>query len=314
LTLALEAISIRLRFSGDATGNDARREAERDRIRWLEESFGALWGEMGAVAEAFALARADAGDVDGAIAWGTQAVAAADGSASFRAVEQLGRNLARRGVRRPTRAEAHADIDAAIDRLERLVALQPTPEREAALGGAYKRLVLVEERFGFGETKLGSRSPDALRAMAVHYGRAEALAREDAQGDVHYPAKNALGAELRIAFLEGRPMELALDRQQAVRDSLERTSRDRPDFWSAVGTIELGLLAAVAARRLAETEADLLDAFSALQERIASPVLWDSVFANARFTLAPYVGIASPAERKAGEALLGALAAMAKTG
>jgi CHAT domain-containing protein len=159
LTLALETISIRLRFSGDTTGHEARREAERDRIRWLEESFGALWGEMGAVAEAFALARADAGDLDGAIGWGTQAVEAADGSASFRAVEQLGRNLARRGARRATRAEAHADIDAAIDRLERLVALQPTPEREAALGGAYKRLVLVEERFGFGETTPGRGAP-----------------------------------------------------------------------------------------------------------------------------------------------------------
>ena len=314
LTLALETISTGLRFSNDTTGSEARRQSERDRIRWLEDTFGTLWGAMGAVAEAFAVACADAGDLDGAIAWGARAVEAADGSASFRAAEQLGRNLARRGAQAGSHDAALADIDAGIARLERLVALQATAEREAALGGAHKRLVLVEERFGVDPRSPGSRTEAALRAMALHYGRAEALARADAAGDVHYPAKNARGAELRIAFLAGRPVELALEREQAVRDSLARTSRERPDFWTAVGTIELGLLAAVAARRLAETEEDLLEAFGSLQERIASPVLWDSVLADARFTLAPYVGVASAAERKAGEALLGALAAMAEAG
>src|SRR6185436_4797885 len=71
LTLALETISIQLRFGGDV--DPARQkiiaQAQRDKIRFLEEKFAALWGRMGAVAEAFGLAYADARDVDKAIDW-----------------------------------------------------------------------------------------------------------------------------------------------------------------------------------------------------------------------------------------------------
>ena len=66
LTLALETISIRLRFGGD----DPKRrqgveQAQRDKIRYLEAKFAPLWGRMGAVAEAFGLAYADARDRQG---------------------------------------------------------------------------------------------------------------------------------------------------------------------------------------------------------------------------------------------------------
>jgi len=39
--------------------------------------------------------------------------------------------------------------------------------------------------------------------------------------------------------------------------------------------------------------------------------MWDSVHTEARFTLEPYLGIASAAEKAAATALLGALKAMA---
>jgi hypothetical protein len=39
--------------------------------------------------------------------------------------------------------------------------------------------------------------------------------------------------------------------------------------------------------------------------------MWDSVHSEARFTLEPYLGIASVAEQRAARALLDALAAMA---
>ncbi|HZW76268.1 MAG TPA: CHAT domain-containing protein, partial [Caldimonas sp.] len=62
LALALETISIQLRFGGDV--DPARQkiaaQAQRDKIRFLEEKFAWLWGTMGAVAEAFGLAYADA--------------------------------------------------------------------------------------------------------------------------------------------------------------------------------------------------------------------------------------------------------------
>ncbi|HEY4958480.1 MAG TPA: CHAT domain-containing protein, partial [Caldimonas sp.] len=147
LTLALETISIRLRFGGDDP--ERRRsveQAQRDKISFLEAKFAPLWGRMGAVAEAFGLAFADARAVDKAIEWYRGAVSADDGSASFKAAEELGNQLARRGESRSDPAAARKDIDEAIARLQKLVEIQPTSEREALLGSAYKRLVMVEGR------------------------------------------------------------------------------------------------------------------------------------------------------------------------
>jgi hypothetical protein len=45
---------------------------------------------------------------------------------------------------------------------------------------------------------------------------------------------------------------------------------------------------------------------------VPAPDMWDSVHAEARFTLEPYRNIASVAEKKAASALLDALQAMAK--
>ena len=169
LALALENISIRLRFGGDESKGDASRQGQRDRIRYLESTFAPLWGAMGAVAEAFALAFADARDLDKAVAWYRTAVAAADGSASFRAAEQLGNQLARRGEASADALAGRRDIEEGIAVLSALVAVQTTAERESLLGAAWKRMVMLEGR--------GPASVAALRAMALHYGNAERLAR-----------------------------------------------------------------------------------------------------------------------------------------
>ncbi|HSC64497.1 MAG TPA: CHAT domain-containing protein [Caldimonas sp.] len=329
LTLALETISIRLRFGGD---DPARRkgveQAQRDKIRFLEEKFAPLWGRMGAVAEAFGLAWADARDPDKAIDWYRSAVEAADGSASFKAAEELANQLARRGEARADLAAGRRDVEEAIARLGKLVAVQTTAEREALLGSAYKRLVMIEGRQVQaaalpGKTAKGRKRGkavaaaatadrlDALREMARHYGNAEKLAREANADNLFYPAKNGISAELRLAFLERRPAELAVDRMRAVQESLARAASERPDFWSVVGQIELRVLVAVAAQRLAGESAALIAEFSDLKARVPARTMWDSVHSEARFTLEPYLGIASPAEKKAASALLDALAAMA---
>jgi hypothetical protein len=150
--------------------------------------------------------------------------------------------------------------------------------------------------------------------MALHYGNAERLARESGAYDLFYPAKNGISAELRLAFLERRPAELALERIEAVRESLERAANERPDFWSVVGQIELRVLTALAARQLAASTPALVDAFGNLKARVPAPGMWDSVHAEARFTLEPYRGVASAAEKKAASALLDALQAMAAAG
>ncbi len=83
LTLALETLAIRSQFQGAAAA------AQRDKVRFLEARFAPLWGDMGAVAEAFAVAWHAAGDRGNALRWYQRAVAAADGSATMRAVAQL---------------------------------------------------------------------------------------------------------------------------------------------------------------------------------------------------------------------------------
>ncbi|HZV92477.1 MAG TPA: CHAT domain-containing protein, partial [Caldimonas sp.] len=322
LALALETIAVRLGFEGDGARSEGWLQAQRDRIRYLESSFAPLWGEMGAVAEAFGLAFAEARDLDKAIEWYRRAVAAADGSASFRAAEQLGNQLARRGEAAADPAQGRVDIEEAIGRLQRLVGVQATVEREALLGSAYKRLVMNEARSlqtsGATNGRKRKASPRvsaerlvALRAMARHYGNAERLARAGDVDNLFYPAKNGMSAELRLAFLERRPTELALDRIEAVRESLDRAATERPDFWSVVGQIELRLLVALAARQLAPIADSLVDAFGKLKARVPSPAMWDSVHAEARFTLEPYGRVAVPAEKRAAATLLAALKAMA---
>jgi hypothetical protein len=147
----------------------------------------------------------------------------------------------------------------------------------------------------------------ALRAMVLHYGNAERLARESDADNLFYPAKNGISAELRLAFLERRAAELAVDRIEGVRESLARTATERPDFWSVVGQIELRVLTALAARQLAAAAPALVDAFRNLKARVPAPGMRDSVHSEARFTLEPYRSIAPFAEKKAATALLDAL-------
>jgi CHAT domain-containing protein len=326
LALALETIAVRLRFGGeDPAQQKILAQVQRDKIRFLEEKFGPLWGACGAVAEAFGLAYAEARDVAKAIDWYRTAVRASDGSASFKAAEELGNQLARRGESRTDLVAGRRDVEEAIARLAKLVEIQPTEEREALLGSAYKRLVMIEGRADAAAAKKPGRRAGrtrraaavsgerlvALRNMALHYGNAERLAREANAANLFYPAKNGISAELRLAFLERRPAELAVDRMRSVQESLARAASESPDFWSVVGQIELRLLEAVAAQQLADQSATLIAAFRDLKARVPARSMWDSVYSEARFTLEPYLGIASAIEQRAATALLDALAATA---
>ena len=300
LTLALETLAIRSRFS------NVKAELQRDKLRFLESKFGPAWGGMGAVAEAFGLAYAQAKDSAKAIAWYRVAVNSSDGSASFRAAEQLGNELARCGEKLGDEAAARKMIDEGITQLGKLVALQATAERESLLGSAWKRLVLLEARAG----KDGA-SLKALEKMVQHYANAEALARAAQADNLYYPAKNGISAELRLAFLHRRAPQLSEARLSAVRDSLTQAATERPDFWSVVGQTELGLLEALAQRRLAGSAPGLLHAFRELKARVPSSSGWDSVYTEARFTLEPYQEVANATEQRAAVEILKGLKVLA---
>ncbi|MBH2042030.1 MAG: CHAT domain-containing protein [Comamonadaceae bacterium] len=300
LALALETLAIQSQYSG------VKPERQLDKLRYLESEFARLWGGMGAVAEGFGLAYAEAKAVDKAIEWYRTAVDAEDGSASFKAAEQLGNQLVRRGERQLDAAAARKDIQEGIAQLGRLAAVKPTLERESLLGSAYKRLTMIEWRAGHKD-----KAQAALDEAVRHYAVAEAIAARQGADNLYYPAKNGISAELRAAFLNKRLPDLAADRMKAAADSLAKAATDKPDFWSVVGQTELMMLAALAKGQLASAEPVLTTALRALKERVPATQKWDSVYNEAQFTLEPYLAMAGAAEKHAAQSLLETLKALA---
>ncbi len=281
-------------------------EVQRDRVRFLEAKFGALWGPMGDVAEAFGRAYSEAESSAKAIEWYRVAVNAPDARASFKAAEQLCNELACLGEKLKDAAAARRMIQEGIQHLVKLVALQPTTERESLLGSAFKRLVMLEARHGKAAASLA-----ALKNMALHYAAGEALASAEDADNLFYPAKNCISAELRLAVLQRRACVLAEGRVNAVRASLARAASVRPDFWCVVGQTELRVLEALADGRLSAALPALLGAFRDLKVRVSAVSLWDSVYTDARFTLEPYQAAAVAAEKRAAVELLSSLKALA---
>jgi tetratricopeptide (TPR) repeat protein len=301
LVLALETIATRSQYAG------ANPASQLDKLRYLEAEFASLWGSMGAVAEAFGVAYAGAKSVDKAIEWYRAALYAQDGSASFRAAEQFGNLLVRRAEKLADPDAAREGIEAGIGQLKRLVAVQPTIERENLLASAWKRLTMVEWRSP-GRHK---EAKAALEAAVQHYSAAEAMARKNGTENLFYPAKNCISAELRDAFIEKRVPKLDEARLKVVSDSLQKAVADKPDFWSVVGQSELLILAALAKGQLASAEPGVTTSLRELKTRVPAAWMWDSIYSEAQFTLLPYLEIASAAEKRAAQSLLDTLKALA---
>jgi hypothetical protein len=306
LALLLETEALAARH-GDDRSDAARYKAQRRRrlqlLRALQARYEAAWGGIGAVAEAFGLAYAECGDSDAAIDWYARAMRAGDGSASLKAAEQWANLLARRGAGRADGAQGRREIHDAIRHFEQLIALQPTIERENLLASAWKRLAMASS---------GKAAEDALQKMAEHYGRAEALALQQGAPNLFYPVMNAIAGELRLAALRGRAgLALAPERVAAARQSLQAAATSAPDFWSVVGGVELQLLEAVAAHRLAAQRDSVSTGFADLAQRVPAPHLWRSVRDQWQFVLEPYAQAAGGAEAAAAKAVLKQLGALA---
>jgi tetratricopeptide (TPR) repeat protein len=284
-------------------------DAQADKVRHLEAQFAPLWGAMGAVAEAFGVAFAAANDVDRAVVWYRSALDAQDGSASFRAAEQLGNLLVRQAAKLDDADKARKGIAAGIQHLEKLVAVQATIERGAVLGSAYKRLTMVEWRVG--------RKAEARAALAKaidSYASAEAMARRLKADNLFYPAKNGISCELRAAFVDGKPVQIADSRIREVAESLQRAAAAKPDFWSVVGLTEVRLLAALARGDLASVVDEIDEQLRELKGRVPALAKWDSVNNEAQFTLLPYqaIGTLASNEKRAAQTVLSTLAELAE--
>ena len=328
LALALETVAIDARYVRGHTEADRERgrQTQRQRLAHLEGRFAPLWGGMGAVAEAFAVAASELADIDAAIAWYQRALQANDGSATQKAAEQSANLRVRRasdhaaaaqdalrsavpGKRAPgqvalakVRHQARREIRTALASIENLIGQQPTMERESLAGSACKRLATIESDAGREREALA-----AISRMKRHYAAAEHLARLSAEPDVFYPALNRLAAEL--AADAARPGWPGFDASAlaVVRQSLADKTRDDPDFWSVVGLTDLRLYEAVAARALAPVAASLTTEYAELHRRVAAPRDWRSVHDSARFVLERYARRATAAERTVCSGLLAVL-------
>jgi len=299
LSMALEELAVRSRWMGVAP------EPQLERIRYLEARFAALWGGMGAVAEAFGLAYAEAGDADQGIAWYERAVRANDASASMKAQEQLQNLRARRASLRADRAgrqalaTARQEIMQALHELQALTTLQPTLERHALAGSAWKRLALIERRAGDAPAELA-----ALRQSADRYQASEALALQARDSDYFYPALNRMGLEWLVNQGQRGWVGFDAERVDQLRRSLQARVQAAPDFFSVVAVTELDMLLALSQRRLAANAPALAAAYADVHARVQAPWLWASVADQARFVLEPMLATAEPSERDAAAQLL----------
>jgi tetratricopeptide (TPR) repeat protein len=265
--------------------------------------YGPHWGAQGRVAESFGAAYAEIGEMDDAIRWYERAASAEDGAVSLRAHEQLGNLRARRGERMKNPVEGRREIEAAIQILLRVVSINSNGERESLLGSAFKRLTMVEQRLG-----RRAEARRAIKEMAMHYRKAEDLLRKNDPDNLYYPAMNRMSAELVLN--SGKKDWAGFDSTDlaAVRQSLQKKVMLDPDFWSVVGLTELRIYEALAQRQLAKSLAGILAELVDLKTRVGSTQMWDSVHAQARFTLQPYIDSSqSSQERDAARKLLSKL-------
>jgi tetratricopeptide (TPR) repeat protein len=304
LALALEELAVQSTWMGAAP------LGQLERTRHLEARFAALWGGMGAVAEAFATAYHKAGDRNAAITWYERALRANDASASLKAHENLGNLLARRAWERvdgPSAApadfeQARSQITEALRGLQALAALQPTAERHSLCGSAWKRLAMIEQRAGDTAAERA-----ALQVAADCYGRAEAQTLREGLDNLFYPALNRMALELATRAGQRGWKGFEPSVTAAVRKSLLAKNQDDPDFWSVVGAVEIDLFEALAARRLGDQLDALLAAYGDLHTRMTGRSEWRSVADQADLVLTPYSQRSAAAEATAARQLLAVL-------
>ena len=273
LELALEKIAVDAEYRAPDTVGLG------DKLLYLEQAFGPMWGGLGIVAEAFGRANANLGRRAQAVDWYRKAVQAEDGTASLKAAEQLGNMLTRLG-------ESTRDlgpIEEGLALLEKVLAVGRTYERENLLGSGWKRMTLTL-------SAMQGRQAEAMAALekaALHYRGADEAARESGDVKRFYAAKNRLNAEVRAALLGDKPPELADARIQDVRDALHLAIAKDPDFWSVVGQTELDVLVSLVRGRLDQDAPRFIATLCELKLRVPSTRMWDSVCSEARFVLEP---------------------------
>ncbi len=311
LALALEEQAVRVKWMHED------RVSQLEKVRHLQGRFEALYGGMGAVAEAFAVAYSEAGDSDAAITWYQRALASNDGSCSLKAQEQLGNLRARRGWDRarastatnaaaPDLVQARQEIVQALATLQALAGLQPTAERESLCGSAWKRLALLERK-----VKDTAAFNSSMEMASQAYARAEDLALAQQDPRLFYPALNRMALQYVVHAGDRNWKGFATDRTVHIRRSLQARVVSQPDFESHVGLIEIDLFEALAQRQLAQHADTLHNALTLLHGRATAVGLWRSVADQAELVLTTYAAKSNAREKAAAVQLLAVFAGYA---
>ena len=333
LALALETLAVNARFMG----GDKARIAQT--LETLKQRFGARWGGIGAVAEAWGLAWQNLGDRAKAIEWFDIAVSAPDGSASFKAEEQLLNLQARQAWAEVQAAKADPEarrglVQRVKSDLENLTQRRPTAERWSLLGSAWKRLALLEREAaalaeaqgeaqgegqgvseGQGNTARETHLVDEARALQACWGaylQADACAAAVSPAERAYPLANVWALSLCLPGVVDAFPEAD---QEALHAALKAKDAQSPDFWSRVGLVEFQLLKAASQGRLAAERASLVHAFTELHGLHSAHRDWSSVADQAELLLSPRAPrLGGPAEAQAAAALRALLQGFAKAG
>ena len=345
LKLALETIFVQTRFQGSET------LAQVEKLHLIDKRFAAKWGGIGSVAELFGKTYSAAGDVKSAIRWYQQAIAASDGTASMKAVEQLANERVRLAWEEADKARKQCEKMAA--RLRTVSTGSNVAERKAqtaakrSLAAAEKTLrtslqsarLSVKEAMTLLEKLLAVQSTAereslygsackrlaliegaagrpteerrAVGTMKLHYERALVIARANQATELFYPALNYLAADLVLNV--GRRGWKGLDASivEATSASLNVKNLTDPDFWSVVGQTELRLYKMLAEGKCATARKSLEKDYQDLYRRVSASRMWSSVYDTAHFVLKHYSVRASVKEIKAAEVLLACLATFA---
>jgi tetratricopeptide (TPR) repeat protein len=299
-----------------------RHDEYAEKLEFLEAHFGKRWGDRGEIAQGFGVAWNELGNRENALPYLERAVRAADGSATIQAVEQLcnvrarlawDRVLAAHFARKHATGDDLATAQAALDQaianglegleeasrlLDQVTAYESTMERESLRASAYKRRAMIHRVQGDADAER-----KAIKEMQKFYQRALDAGRAAKRSDVFYPGLNLLAGI--IAAKPKLPCRFDPAVVDDVRRSLERRSKEDPDFWSVSGERELELYLAVSQCQLATTRDLIARGYTSLYSRVSAPRKWDSIFDTAHFVLTRYAETnPEDAERKAAEALL----------
>ncbi len=197
----------------------------------VQAALGLAWGEARCWTEAIACLKT--------------ALLADKGDCTMRVLEQYANYRVRQAAedwqaasrdtpaaRERIRPELIERIESAILDLDTLARRAPTIERLNLLGGAYKRLALVENE--------GPRRFEALVNMAEHYRLAN-LRRRDAYAFTNWLAARLLTAQRGASPLGDDPAGEQREMDALLRELARRNEAD-PNFWDSASLADLQLI------------------------------------------------------------------------